>query len=135
MSSFSNRINTLFRLTLPKRQENHRFDCTELQDGFERRQKIPGGKIKQEQSIKGKRHGNVINNGDVNVASVWTPVSVAVMSERLQEYNHESHQGFNETKLQSRLFTEPEETDRVRFAVQTTGTIQATRTDRFAADF
>lgn len=120
-------------LTLPERQEDHRLHRTELQDRLEGRQQVARGEIKQEQPVQGERHRNIINNCDVNVTPVRTPIAVVIMSERLQEYNYEGHQWFHEAELQSGLLAETEETYRVSLAVEATGAVQAARADRFAS--
>lgn len=56
------------------------------------------------------------------------------MSESLQEYNDESHQRFDQTELQGGLLAEPEEADRVGFAVEAASAVETAGTDRLAAN-
>lgn len=57
------------------------------------------------------------------------------MTERLQKYDNKRHQRFNQTKLQGGLLAEPQKSDGVSFALQTTGAVHATGPDWFAPDF
>lgn len=61
-------------LTLPEREENNRFHRAKLEHRIERRQQVPGGKVEQVQSVQGQRNRDVVDDGDVNVATISTGI-------------------------------------------------------------
>lgn len=62
------------KLTLPKGEENHRFHRAELEHWIEWRQQVPRGKIEQIQSVQGQRDRNVVDDGDVDVATIGAEI-------------------------------------------------------------
>ena len=59
-------------LTLPEGQEDNGFDGAELQHGIEGRQQVAGGEVEQIQPVQCQRDRDVVDDGDVNVASIST---------------------------------------------------------------
>lgn len=57
-------------LTLPEGEEDNRLDGEELQDWLKRAQKLHGGKVEEKKGIEGQADGEVVNDGDVEVATV-----------------------------------------------------------------
>lgn len=56
--------------TLPKGEEDDRFDCQELEHRFKGPQKVAGGGVEEEQSIEGQTHRDVVDDRNVEVASI-----------------------------------------------------------------
>lgn len=69
---------------MPETQENNTFDGAEFQNGIERRQHLPGGSQKQEESIQSQTHRHVIDYSDVEVTTIGTPITIVVMSGSLE---------------------------------------------------
>lgn len=58
--------------TLPKGQEDDRFDGQELEHRFKGPQKVTGGRVEEEESIQGQTHRDVVDDRNVEVASIHT---------------------------------------------------------------
>lgn len=56
--------------TLPEREEDDGLDGEELEDGLEGLQELPGGEVEKEQGVEGQADGDVVDEGDVEVATV-----------------------------------------------------------------
>lgn len=56
--------------TLPEGQEDDRFDGQELEDRFKGPQKVTGGRVEEEQSIEGQTHRDVVDDRNIEVASI-----------------------------------------------------------------
>lgn len=61
-------------LTLPEGEENNRFHRAELEHRIERRQQVPGGEIEQVQSVQGQWNRDVVDDGDVDIATIGTGI-------------------------------------------------------------
>lgn len=57
-------------LTLPEGEEDDAFDGEELDERIKGLQELLGGVVEEKQSIQSKRHRDVVNNGDIQVAAV-----------------------------------------------------------------
>lgn len=60
----------VFLRTLPEWQKDDRFNSAEFEHRLEWRQQISGGKIKQIQSVQCQRYGDIVEHGNVDVATV-----------------------------------------------------------------
>lgn len=56
--------------TLPEREEDDRLDGEELEDRLEGLQELPGGEVEKEQGVEGQADGDIVDEGDVEVATV-----------------------------------------------------------------
>lgn len=56
--------------TLPEREEDDGLDGEELEDGLEGLQELPGGEVEKEQGVEGQADGDVVDEGEVEVATV-----------------------------------------------------------------
>ena len=113
------------KITLPEGEEDDALDGEELDDGVEGLEELPGAVVEEEEAVEGQGHGDVVDDGDVEVAPVDAPVPVPVLAEGLQDDGHESHHGLHEAELQGGLLTEPEEPDGVVLALEAAGAVQA----------
>ena len=64
--------------TLPKGEENDALDGEKLNDGIKGLEEILGGEIEEEETVEGEGDGDVVDDGDVEVATVYTPVTISV---------------------------------------------------------
>lgn len=55
--------------TLPEGEENHRLDHQELQHGAVGAEQLPGGEVKEEEGVQGQAHGEVVDDGHVQVTA------------------------------------------------------------------
>lgn len=55
--------------TLPKGQEDDRFDHEELEHGVVRAEQLSGGKVKQEEGVEREADGDVVDDGHVQVTA------------------------------------------------------------------
>ncbi len=88
---------------MPERQEDDRFDGEELENRVERPQEVLGAKVEKKEGVQGQRDGNVVNEGDVEVALVWVPIAVFIETVRLQPDGDKSHDGLDNAKLKGGL--------------------------------
>lgn len=58
------------RPALPEGQEDDRLDGEELEHRLVRPQQVTGGEEEEEESVEGQAHGEVVDDGDVQVSSV-----------------------------------------------------------------
>lgn len=56
--------------TLPEREEDDRLDGEELEDRLKWLQELPGGEVEKEQGVEGQADGDIVDEGDVEVATV-----------------------------------------------------------------
>lgn len=56
--------------TLPEREEDDGLDGEELEDRLEGLQELPGGEVEKEQGVEGQADGDIVDQGDVEVAAV-----------------------------------------------------------------
>lgn len=56
--------------TLPEREEDDRLDGEELEDRLKGLQELPGGEVEKEQGVEGQADGDIVDEGDVEVATV-----------------------------------------------------------------
>lgn len=58
--------------TLPEREEDDGLDGEELEDRLKGPQELPGGEVEKEQCVEGQADGDVVDEGDIEVAAVDT---------------------------------------------------------------
>ena len=119
---------------MPEGQEDDALDGAELENRFEGSKQVSCSKIEEEESVQGESNADVVNGRNINVSTVERPVTISVMTESLQEYDHKGHDRFNQTELQSRLFAKSQEADGVGLPNQAAGPIEAARTYRLASN-
>ena len=85
--------------TLPEGQEDDRLDGEELEDRVERPQEVLGAEVEEEQGVECERDGDVVDQGDVEVAFGRVPVAVLVETVGLEPDGHEGHDRLDDTKL------------------------------------
>lgn len=56
--------------TLPEREEDDCLDGEELEDRLKGLQELPGGEVEKEQGVEGQADGDIVDEGDVEVAAV-----------------------------------------------------------------
>lgn len=56
--------------TLPEGEEDDCLDGDELEDRFKWTQQVHGGKVEEEEGIKRQADGEVVDDGDVEVATL-----------------------------------------------------------------
>lgn len=56
--------------TLPEGEEDDGLDGEEFEDGFKGLQELPGGEVEEEQGVESQADGDVVDEGDVEVAAV-----------------------------------------------------------------
>lgn len=56
--------------TLPEGEEDDGFDGQELEHRFKGPQEVTGGRVEEEQSVESQTHRDVVDDGNVEVASV-----------------------------------------------------------------
>lgn len=120
--------------TLPEGQKNNALDGAEFQDRLEGREQIPSSRVEEKQSIECQRHANIVNARYIEVSTVNRPVSISVVSHRLQYDDDKGHDGLDQAELQGRLLTESQKSYRVGLTRQAIGAVQATRPYGLAPD-
>lgn len=120
--------------TLPEGQEDDTLDSAELENRIEGSEQVSCSIIEEEESVQGKGDADVVDGRNINVTTIEGPVTISIMSESLKDYDDESHDGFDQTELQSCLFAESQEADCVGFPNQAAGPIKAAGTYRFASN-
>lgn len=55
---------------MPEGQEDDRFDSQELEHRFKGPQKVTGSRVEEEQSVEGQTHRDVVDDRNVEVASI-----------------------------------------------------------------
>lgn len=119
---------------MPKREKDDRLDQQKLEHRVERCQQVSRGEVEEIKPVERQRHGDVVDDGDVDVAGVGAPVTVVVVSARLQEDDDERHDRLDEAELQRRLLAEAQEADGVSLPSQAARPVQARRLDWLASD-
>ena len=89
--------------TLPEWQEDDRLDCEELQDRVERSQQVLGAEVEEKEGVQGQGDGDVVDEGDVEVALVRVPIAVFVKTVGLQPDGDEGHHGLDDAELKGCL--------------------------------
>lgn len=55
--------------TLPEGEEDDGLDHEELEHGAVRAEQLPGGEVKEEEGVQRQAHGDVVDDGDVQVTT------------------------------------------------------------------
>lgn len=62
----------LVSLTLPEWNKNDGLDSEEFEHGLKRLQEVSRGKIEEQVAVQGKRHWDIVDDGDVQVSAFGT---------------------------------------------------------------
>lgn len=54
---------------MPEGKEDDGLDHEELEDGAVRAEQLPGGEVEEEEGVEGQAHGDVVDDGHVEVAA------------------------------------------------------------------
>lgn len=119
---------------LPKGQENHRFDREEFPHWIKRLQQVFRCEVEQHETVEGERYREVVDNGDIKIGGVSSPIAIAILSKWLQYENDKAHERLDCAELQCGLFAESEETDRVRSTLKAAGPIPEGGLDGLTTD-
>lgn len=65
---------------MPERQKDDGLDGEELEYWIKGLEHFPGGAEEEEETVEGETDGEVVHDGDVQIAAVGTPVAIMVMS-------------------------------------------------------
>ena len=57
---------------MPERKEDDRFDGEEFEHGFIWSEEVTGGEEEEEQGVEGQTDRKVVDDGNVQVASIYT---------------------------------------------------------------
>lgn len=112
--------------SLPERQEDDGFDCEKFEHWLIRSEEVTCCKEEEEESVEGQADGEVIDDGDVQVSSIYVKVSVVVFAKGLQDDGDDGHDGFDDAELESGLFAESQKADGVAHSYEAARTIQTT---------
>ena len=62
----------MYTPTLPEGEEDDRLDDAELEDGVKGREHLLGCQVEHDESVERQGDGQVVNEGDVQVPTVWS---------------------------------------------------------------